>query len=155
MPHGTLTIPTSHCRSGVEPASLGRWTDPLGRQAGLGRSPWRPGRLLLHGRDLGLVVGRLLPRSPPKGRLGGIGNLLELPAGVPDPTIGVLEPGGDPLRRLVGLADQPLGRGEVVADALGEPPARRASRSGWSRAGYGRVRAPPPPPLVRVTDLVP
>ena len=64
------------------------------------------------------------PRSPPKGRLGGIGNLLELPAGVPDPTIGVLEPGGDPLRRLVGLADQPLGRGEVVADALGEPPAR-------------------------------
>jgi hypothetical protein len=63
MPHGTLTIPTFHSRSGVDPASLGRWTDPLGRQ--------------------------------------------------------------------------------------------QASRSGWSRAGYGRARAPPPPPLVRVTDLVP
>jgi hypothetical protein len=152
MPHGTLTIPTSRCRSGVEPASLGRWTDPLGRQAGRGRSPWRPGRLLLHGRDLGLVVGQLLPRSPPKGRLGGIGNLLELPAGVPDPTIGVLEPGGGPLHRLVGLADQPLGRGEVVADA------RAASLPLGLVTGWVRPRSSPspaPPPLVRVTDLVP
>jgi hypothetical protein len=60
---------------------------------------------------------------------------------VPDPTIGVLEPGGDPLHRLVGRADQPLGRGEVVADALGEPPARAGHGLG-AAAFEPRLRHP-------------
>jgi hypothetical protein len=62
------------------------------------------------------------------GQLRGSSNLLELLIGLPDPTMDLLDAGVNPGHRLMGLADQQLGRGQVISDALVEPPARAGHR---------------------------
>jgi len=100
------------------------------------------------------------PSRGPMGQLRRIGNFLDLPVGVLNPTMGLLDAGADPFHRLVRLADQQLGRRDVISNPLGERPARASDRplTVASMRHSTSCRRPPPgappawPPLLLPTS---